>query len=173
MELDDKVCYCFHVSMRKLVNFTRQTKPVKASQLSECFGAGTGCGWCVPFLKRIHENVTEEKGDVESTFGMTAGEYAGMPLALFSLCASTSPISRARLQSGHNILMFAHCLASDRLRGSSLMPLHTAVATHKFTYACRLAMPEVLLPSLAATPSVWRAAEAPATVVHKNMQERC
>ena len=76
MELDDQVCYCFHVSMRKLVNFTRQTKPVKASQLSECFGAGTGCGWCVPFLKRIHENVTEEKGDVESTFGMTAGEYA-------------------------------------------------------------------------------------------------
>ena len=76
MKLDDKVCYCFHVSMRKLVNFTRQTRPVKPSQLSECFGAGTGCGWCVPFLERIHENVIGEKGDVESTFGMTAGEYA-------------------------------------------------------------------------------------------------
>ena len=76
MKLDDKVCYCFHVSMRKLVNFTRQTRPVKPSQLSECFGAGTGCGWCVPFLERIHENVIGEKGDVESTFGMTAGEYS-------------------------------------------------------------------------------------------------
>jgi len=62
--------------MRKLVNFTRQTRPVKPSQLSECFGAGTGCGWCVPFLERIHENVIGEKDDVESTFGMTAGEYA-------------------------------------------------------------------------------------------------
>jgi NAD(P)H-nitrite reductase large subunit len=54
MDLDAKVCYCFHVTKRKLVNFVRQQKPKVASQLSECGGAGTGCGWCIPFLKQIH-----------------------------------------------------------------------------------------------------------------------
>ena len=53
MNLDDKVCYCFHVSRRKLVNFARRNQPKVASQLSECGGAGTGCGWCIPFLKQI------------------------------------------------------------------------------------------------------------------------
>ena len=55
MDLDAKVCYCFHVTRRKLVNFVRQRKPKVASQLSECGGAGTGCGWCIPFLKQIFE----------------------------------------------------------------------------------------------------------------------
>ncbi|MCE9530142.1 MAG: (2Fe-2S)-binding protein [Planctomycetes bacterium] len=53
MNLDDKVCYCFHVSRRKLVNFVRINRPKVPSQLSMCGGAGTGCGWCVPFLKQI------------------------------------------------------------------------------------------------------------------------
>lgn len=53
MNLDDKVCYCFHVSQRKLVNWVRLNNPKVPSQLSECGGAGTGCGWCIPFLKRL------------------------------------------------------------------------------------------------------------------------
>lgn len=61
MELDDKVCVCFGVSRRKLVNFTRQTQPSRPSQLSNCFGAGTGCGWCIPFLMRIHADGVESK----------------------------------------------------------------------------------------------------------------
>ena len=52
MELDDTVCYCFHISKRKIVNFIRIMQPRRASQLSECGGAGTGCGWCVNYLKR-------------------------------------------------------------------------------------------------------------------------
>lgn len=52
---DDYVCLCFHVSKRKLVNFLRVEKPSRASQLSQCQGAGTGCGWCIPFLKRLFE----------------------------------------------------------------------------------------------------------------------
>lgn len=52
MELDDTVCYCFHISKRKIVNFIRINKPRRASQLTECGGAGTGCGWCVNYLKR-------------------------------------------------------------------------------------------------------------------------
>jgi NAD(P)H-nitrite reductase large subunit len=55
MDLDAKVCYCFHVTQRKLLNFLRIEKPKVPSQLSECGGAGTGCGWCIPFLKQLHE----------------------------------------------------------------------------------------------------------------------
>ena len=55
MNRDQKVCLCFHVTRRKLVNFLRVTRPRVASQLSECGGAGTGCGWCVPFLKELFE----------------------------------------------------------------------------------------------------------------------
>ncbi len=53
MDLDAKICYCFHVTRRKLVNFMRRRQPKVPSQLSECGGAGTGCGWCIPFLKQI------------------------------------------------------------------------------------------------------------------------
>src|SRR3981081_1752358 len=55
MDQDAKICYCFHVSRRKLVNFIRLNRPKVASQLSECGGAGTGCGWCIPVLKQLHE----------------------------------------------------------------------------------------------------------------------
>ncbi len=64
MELDAKICYCFHVSRRKLVNFVRQTKPKVPSQLSQCGGAGTGCGWCIPFLKQIFQQAAAG-GDTE------------------------------------------------------------------------------------------------------------
>lgn len=57
MKPDDKVCYCFHVSLRKLVNYARRERIRKASQLSQCLQAGTGCGWCIPVLKRIHSSV--------------------------------------------------------------------------------------------------------------------
>jgi NAD(P)H-nitrite reductase large subunit len=56
MDRDAKICYCFHVSRRKLENFVRLHQPKVASQLSECGGAGTGCGWCIPFLKQIFEH---------------------------------------------------------------------------------------------------------------------
>lgn len=55
MDLDDELCLCFHVSQRKVLNFLRVEKPQRASQLAECFGAGTGCGWCRPFLQRLFE----------------------------------------------------------------------------------------------------------------------
>jgi len=66
MNLDDKICYCFHVSRRKLMNYTRIHEPKVASQLSECGGAGTGCGWCIPFLHQIFgEVMKQEKADLE------------------------------------------------------------------------------------------------------------
>ena len=60
MLLDDELCMCFHVTKRKVTNHIRIAKPRRASQLSECFGAGTGCGWCRPFLQRLFEQAAEQ-----------------------------------------------------------------------------------------------------------------
>jgi len=55
MDDDEELCLCFHVTRRKVVQFIRVKQPTVPSQLSECYGAGTGCGWCRPFLKRLME----------------------------------------------------------------------------------------------------------------------
>ena len=62
MDLDDELCLCFHVTKRKVVNFIRVEHPRRAGQLSECFGAGTGCGWCRPYLKRLFEAAVHGRG---------------------------------------------------------------------------------------------------------------
>jgi bacterioferritin-associated ferredoxin len=53
VNLDDDICYCYHVPLRKLISYARRVRPVRASLMTECLGAGTGCGWCIPFLKKI------------------------------------------------------------------------------------------------------------------------
>jgi bacterioferritin-associated ferredoxin len=55
MKPDDELCLCFHVTQRKVANFLRLERPRRVGQLAECFGAGTGCGWCRPFLKKMFE----------------------------------------------------------------------------------------------------------------------
>lgn len=55
MQPDDDICYCYHVSLRKLVNFALRERPSCPSRMSECLGAGTGCGWCIPTLTAIAE----------------------------------------------------------------------------------------------------------------------
>lgn len=52
---DDPVCLCFHVTRRKILNFLKVEKPLRPSQLSQCGSAGTGCGWCVPYLERLFQ----------------------------------------------------------------------------------------------------------------------
>jgi bacterioferritin-associated ferredoxin len=54
MHPDDEVCLCFHVPLRKIQSFLKREDPPVASLISECLGAGTGCQWCVPFLKHLH-----------------------------------------------------------------------------------------------------------------------
>jgi len=54
MHPDDHVCLCFRVSLRKIRTYLRTEDPPVASLISECLGAGTGCQWCVPFLKHLH-----------------------------------------------------------------------------------------------------------------------
>ncbi|MDZ4756420.1 MAG: (2Fe-2S)-binding protein [Phycisphaerae bacterium] len=54
MEPDDHVCLCFRVSLRKLRHYMDREAPKVPSQVADCLGAGTGCQWCVPFLKELH-----------------------------------------------------------------------------------------------------------------------
>lgn len=54
MDPDDHVCLCFHVSLRKIRTYLQVENPPVASLISECLSAGTGCMWCVPFLKHLH-----------------------------------------------------------------------------------------------------------------------
>ncbi|HEX3600396.1 MAG TPA: (2Fe-2S)-binding protein [Lacipirellulaceae bacterium] len=74
MELDDELCLCFHVSKRKVLNFLRVERPQRESQLAECHGAGTGCGWCRPYLKTLFEAARANDGSAAELPG--ADEYA-------------------------------------------------------------------------------------------------
>ncbi len=71
MNLDDDICYCYHVPMRKLVNFAKRVQPKRPSQMTECLGAGTGCGWCIPFLVKIATDP-----DAFAAGELSAEEYA-------------------------------------------------------------------------------------------------
>jgi NAD(P)H-nitrite reductase large subunit len=50
-----------------VLNFLAIEKPRRASQMSECFGAGTGCGWCRPYLTKLFEAAQQKQAvaDVE------------------------------------------------------------------------------------------------------------
>ncbi|MBI1827416.1 MAG: (2Fe-2S)-binding protein [Planctomycetes bacterium] len=71
MQPDDKICYCYGVSLRKLVNYSLRVRPERPSQMTGCLNAGTGCGWCIPFLVKIAENP-----EVFLLEGMTPDDYA-------------------------------------------------------------------------------------------------
>jgi bacterioferritin-associated ferredoxin len=73
---DDEICLCFHVSKRKILNHLRVHQPRVPSQLSECGGAGTGCGWCVPFLKRYFEDARRKATDGSEADRLSSDDYA-------------------------------------------------------------------------------------------------
>lgn len=63
--------------MRKLVNFARRTRPQHPSQMTDCLGAGTGCGWCIPFLEKIANDPDAIAFDdlTPSTYAQEREEY--------------------------------------------------------------------------------------------------
>lgn len=73
MQLDDQICLCFHVSKRKILNFIRVHEPRVVSQISECGGAGTGCGWCRDTLARYFQ---EAKAGQAGEHDPTPEQYA-------------------------------------------------------------------------------------------------
>jgi NAD(P)H-nitrite reductase large subunit len=76
MKLDDELCLCFHVTKRKVINFLRVERPQRASQMSECHGAGTGCGWCRPFLKKLFEAQQNSEPSAGDSDLPAADDYA-------------------------------------------------------------------------------------------------
>lgn len=72
---DDKICYCYNVPLRKLWHFARRGDLQRPSQMSECLGAGTGCGWCIPVLKRIFASARQD-APADLDLDMTSDEYA-------------------------------------------------------------------------------------------------
>lgn len=73
MDPEREVCLCFHVSQRKVVNYLRRERPSVPSQLSECLGAGTGCGWCRTTLERLW---TQVRAGEEPDIDLSAEAYA-------------------------------------------------------------------------------------------------
>ena len=73
MHEDDEICLCFHVSLRKIRAYLSREDPPVASLISECLGAGTGCGWCVPFLTHLH---AMHKAGREPDLRVSPEEYA-------------------------------------------------------------------------------------------------
>lgn len=76
MNLDDELCLCFHVTKRKALNFLQVEKPQRASQMSDCFGAGTGCGWCRPYLRKLFEAAQKNQRAPSETDLPDASQYA-------------------------------------------------------------------------------------------------
>ena len=78
MDDDDHVCLCFRVSKRKIVGYCARERPAVPSLISTCLSAGTGCGWCVPFLTELHRQVMagQEHPDLPVSPQWYAGQRA-------------------------------------------------------------------------------------------------
>ena len=76
MDPDDELCLCFHVTRRKVENFIRLEAPRRVGQLADCYGAGTGCGWCRPFLERLFDAAQQASAEGGDPNLPTAAEYA-------------------------------------------------------------------------------------------------
>jgi bacterioferritin-associated ferredoxin len=98
MDLDDKVCYCFHVTQRKLVNFIRRERPRVPSQLSLCGGAGTGCGWCIPFLRQLHHQAVQ--GGITELETLSPAEYERLRASYVRSGKGTPPPGATPLPPG-------------------------------------------------------------------------
>ena len=77
MDDDHELCLCFHVTRRKVVQYIRVHQPTRTSQLSECYGAGTGCGWCRRFLQLLMEEEHPESARLpdSQTYAKERTEY--------------------------------------------------------------------------------------------------
>lgn len=94
MNLDDELCLCFHVSKRKVVNWIRVTRPRRAGQLSECYGAGTGCGWCRSYLQRLFSQAVAA-GEITPDAGWVVGEAEALKSALGDADTGLAPEAAA------------------------------------------------------------------------------
>ena len=98
MQLDDEACLCFHVTKRKVLNFLRIERPRRAGELSHCFGAGTGCGWCRPYLERLFAEMVE--GRAAASGDPSAAEYAALRRDYVRSGGGTPPPGATPVENG-------------------------------------------------------------------------
>ncbi len=75
MQPDDELCLCFHVTRRKVENYLRIERPRAAAQLADCYGAGTGCGWCRVYLRKLFD-AAQRSAAADGVDLPTADQYA-------------------------------------------------------------------------------------------------
>ena len=73
MNLNEELCICFHVPAHKVAKYIRLNDPPVASFCSDCYGAGTGCGWCIPFIEKMFEQI--KAGETEPDLKLSGREY--------------------------------------------------------------------------------------------------
>jgi bacterioferritin-associated ferredoxin len=100
VELDDELCLCFHVTKRKVINYIRVEKPQRPGQLSDCFGAGTGCGWCRTYLRRLFEQ--ERRGASEESAEPTREQYSQGRTQYVKSGHGTPPPGATPIEDGPN-----------------------------------------------------------------------
>ena len=98
MQPDDELCLCFHVTRRKVASYLRLEKPRRVAQLSECFGAGTGCGWCRPFLEQMFRAAQADAGGSRQAGVGDAGDAASAGTAVGAELPAAADYARQRAQ---------------------------------------------------------------------------
>ncbi|MCC6508485.1 MAG: (2Fe-2S)-binding protein [Pirellulaceae bacterium] len=98
---DDELCMCFHVSWRKVINYIRIHKVRVASRLSECQGAGTGCGWCRVFMEQLVERIQVDQPAPEDLEQWLADQ---MPAAQAYARRRAGYIARGQVRSSEDEL---------------------------------------------------------------------
>jgi len=79
----------FPCEQAEIVNYIRIHKLRRPSQVSQCGGAGTGCGWCVSYLKRYFEEAAGS--DERDADAITPEEYAQQRAAYIAAGNGTPP----------------------------------------------------------------------------------
>lgn len=143
MERDEDICLCFHVSLRKVKKFIRLEKPVRASQISQCYGAGTGCGWCRPFLESLLAEsqaapndapvfTFDKKGQKKGKKCHQKGKKCHPP---FKSTHHLSPQSGKKRAAKRRAKSATHHLSPARLESAVLATLWVIVNSHVENFA--------------------------------------
>jgi bacterioferritin-associated ferredoxin len=101
MQPDDELCLCFHVSWRKVINYIRVHKVRVPSRLSECQGAGTGCGWCRIFMEQLVERIDLQQPITED---LEAWLQKQMPAAQAYAKRRANYIARGKIRSADDLI---------------------------------------------------------------------
>jgi bacterioferritin-associated ferredoxin len=105
VELDDELCLCFHVTKRKVINYLRVERPRRPGQLADCFGAGTGCGWCRKYLRKLFDEYQAGAGFATGASGEpepSAAEYARGRSAYVRAGGGTPPPGATPIERGES-----------------------------------------------------------------------